>query len=233
MAQTLGNPTPVGAGWQTRSSKTKTTTEQKITQQHAESNSHCKDAETTGQIDINSDHKAGMVRTELPIDHKTQQIRRPTEKKTRRQAETATQPSNTRRTQRQARRCHANSASTTQNEQPHDNSTTTNEHAESLRQLVQKRDSTPHEDRRPKTDTIKNTICTINKRRWETSNFRDFKHTTSIKTRRKCLLITHRQDKTGNSKYDRQGIADVFVECSTPQRRRHTNTRATAINVHA
>ena len=32
----------------------------------------CTDAEAMGQIDMNSDHKAVMARTELPMNHKTQ-----------------------------------------------------------------------------------------------------------------------------------------------------------------
>ena len=35
---------------------------------------HCKDAETMGQVDMNSDHRAVRARVELPIDHKTQQM---------------------------------------------------------------------------------------------------------------------------------------------------------------
>ena len=35
------------------------------------------------------------------------------------------------------------------------------------------------------------------------SNFRGFKNTTSIKTRRKKVRATHMQDKAGNNKYDR------------------------------
>ena len=39
------------------------------------------------------------------------------------------------------------STATTQNEQPHDNTTTANEHAEPLRQLMQERTSAPKDDR--------------------------------------------------------------------------------------
>ena len=44
------------------------------------------------------------------------------------------------------------------------------------------------------------------------SSFRGLKNTTSIKTRRKNIHTTHMQDKTGNNKYGRQDIADVFAE---------------------
>ena len=37
---------------------------------------HCKDPETTGQIDMQSDHKAAIARSELPINNKTQEMRR-------------------------------------------------------------------------------------------------------------------------------------------------------------
>ena len=43
-----------------------------------------------------------------------------------------------------------NSASTTDNEQPYDNTTTTSEHTRSPRQLIQKRNSAPNEDRQTK-----------------------------------------------------------------------------------
>ena len=49
---------------------------------------HCKDAETTGTIDMHSDHKA-VTAIELPNSHKTQPIQRPT-KKQRSKAETVT-----------------------------------------------------------------------------------------------------------------------------------------------
>ena len=42
------------------------------------------------------------------------------------------------------------------------------------------------------------------------STFGGLKNTTSIKTRRKKILVTYRQDKDGNNKYDRHDIADVF-----------------------
>ena len=47
---------------------------------------HCKDAVTTGQIDMNSDHKAVTARIELAIKHKTQQIQSSTKMKTRKQS---------------------------------------------------------------------------------------------------------------------------------------------------
>ena len=51
---------------------------------------HCKEAETTEQIDMIGDHKAVIVRIKLPIDHKTQQIKHRTKnreaRKKRRQA---------------------------------------------------------------------------------------------------------------------------------------------------
>ena len=37
---------------------------------------HCKGAETTVQIGMNSNHKAVIARIELPIDHKTRQTER-------------------------------------------------------------------------------------------------------------------------------------------------------------
>ena len=43
------------------------------------------------------------------------------------------------------------------------------------------------------------------------SAFRGNKNTTSIKTRRKKILITHVQDKAGNDQYDRLDIADVLA----------------------
>ena len=128
---------------------------------------HCKDAETTGHIDMNSDHRAGMARVELLIDHKTQQtslnkqrviedsrINRSEHTINVYQAhqEHAFNTNNPNWTTNQATLAERNSkledtmtvsASTTQNEQPHDNAITTDEHTETLRHLIQKRNLAP------------------------------------------------------------------------------------------
>ena len=68
---------------------------------------HCKDAESTGQIDMNSDHKAVIARTKLQIDHKNQQRTRSAKNENipgtcpqHDQLQHGDQPSNTSRTQR-------------------------------------------------------------------------------------------------------------------------------------
>ena len=41
---------------------------------------HCRDAEATGRIDMNSDHKAVRARIEVPTNHRTRHILRPAKK---------------------------------------------------------------------------------------------------------------------------------------------------------
>ena len=96
----------------------------------------------------------------------------------------------------------------------HDNTITKDHYDDSCRNAKK-----PNEHRQTKTSKmIKKNIRTIKneERRNSISNFlsifRRFKNTSSIKTRRKKILVTHMQCKTGDSKYDRQDIADVFAE---------------------
>ena len=108
------------------------------------------------------------------------------------------------------------SASTTQR-------TTSRQHrhdqrTDSLPHLVQKRNSTPDEDRQTKNhqddestinkDEIRQQIASI------PSNICGIKNTTSINTRRKKVIMGHMQDKTSTDKYVRQGT----VECSRVKR---------------
>ena len=84
-------PSNASWNWQTQSSKNKSTAKQHTTQQNTVSTSttcssralvkHCKDAETTGDIDMNSDHKAAISKdraTNRPQDstHKTDNKKR-------------------------------------------------------------------------------------------------------------------------------------------------------------
>ena len=129
---------------------------------------HCKDAESTGQIDMNSDHKAAIARIELPIDDKTQRTKTDSEKMrgsedrrdnwsahdrrspntprtlNRTNPNTTAIPETLEELNGKLEDAMTNSTSTTKHEQPHDITTTTNEHAEALRQ---NRISTQHQQR--------------------------------------------------------------------------------------
>ena len=94
VSQTLGSPAPADTATHILQKKKKTRTKQQTTQQSTATNSttyslgasfkHCKDADATGQIDMNSDHKAAISQNRnCTIDHKNQQIQRSTKKKAR------------------------------------------------------------------------------------------------------------------------------------------------------
>ena len=128
-----------------------------------------------------------------------------------------------------------NSASTTQEEQPHDNTIMNNDHDESLRRLVQKRNTTPIEDGRTKKDTSKMIKKKIRTTKTEEgrhkiaylSTFRGLKNTTSKKTRRKKVLTTHMQDRAGNEKHLRRllrGALDVNDEDARTRTRGQVRT---------
>ena len=119
-----------------------------------------------------------MARIQLPIDHKTWSKRPPFP---------SSQPKQHRR----------NSRINHTEEQPHDNTTTINEHAESVRQLIQKRNSTPNEDRQSdkqihqQNDPDKDTHD--QKRRKKTQHRKHLEP--SINTKRTKVHITYMQNK--------------------------------------
>ena len=128
------------------------------------------------------------------------------------------------------------SAATTQNEQPHHNTTTTNDHAEFVRQLIQRRNSTPHQDRQTRHQQNDHEIethdQTTTKGDTNVANnlIKASKNTTSTKARRKQILIAHKQDRpaaTTNTKG--QGVADVFAHFGEEL---YTSTTKTLENEH-
>ena len=92
--EALGSPVFCGH-WQTRSSKKEETEATHHSTKRCKQidsvllnralSKHCKEAEATEQIDMNSDYKPVTARIELPIDHKTQQIKQTSKRKTEKQ----------------------------------------------------------------------------------------------------------------------------------------------------
>ena len=101
MAQTLDSPTPVGACKhvleKARMLQSNINTSSKESKQldyvlmHRALFEHLRDAETTGQTDMNREHKAEIARIELPTDRKTPHTTRTANKKpkNKNEAETA------------------------------------------------------------------------------------------------------------------------------------------------
>ena len=159
--------------WQTRSSKDRKQLDYVL--MNRASFKHWQRCRSNG-IDMTGDHKAVRARIVRPL-HKTPQIKNAQRTRKHRSKDVARTTETTRVGTIDVYHAHkedalntinsnattgqatleelngkledamTSSASTTQNEQPHDNTTTTNEHAQSVRQLKQKRNSTPNEDR--------------------------------------------------------------------------------------
>ena len=100
------------------------------------------------------DHEAVIARIEIPTNHKIQQILRPTNKKattnTTKAVATNSTGTSTRYLNDKLENVMTGSATYTQEEQPHDNTITNNDHGESLRRLIQKHNTTQNEDRQTK-----------------------------------------------------------------------------------
>ena len=155
---------------------------------------YAKDTETMGQIHMNSDHNAMIARTELPIDHKTQQINGHRKRQHRNKEEATTtdstgmntrstptkhqthqaptrRPNNTGRTKRQARKIHdqqcINRRTSNSNTTQSRTTTTTNHKDDSYWNATQ---TTPNEDRQNKTQNKMINKKMINK------NIRTIKH---------------------------------------------------------
>ena len=95
MALTLGSPTPTDTGQKEDYNKAtyQSTVHCKQPDYVLMSRAlfrHCRDAEATGQIDMNSDHKAVVAIIEIPVNQKTRQTLRPAKNTAKKQSEACT-----------------------------------------------------------------------------------------------------------------------------------------------
>ena len=104
---------------------------------------HCRDAEATGQIDMNGDRKAVTARIEIPMNQKNQQILRPARTLQKNRAEAVTTNS-TGTSTRDTHTKHTRNKPSTRPAPTRRPTTQNNDHDESLPRRVQKRNTTPN-----------------------------------------------------------------------------------------
>ena len=120
-------------------------------------------------------------------------------------------------------------ASTTQNDQPRDNTTTTNERAKTLRQLIRKRNSTPTEDRRTTKDTTKTIKINFYARSKTTQEDNHHRHLEELPwTQQHDMHQNQTHDKVFITRmYDQQGITDLHFNDEGTRTRRRGHRRST------